>query len=228
VADPQREETRTTVAKRAIRVEQSNDSALDWHILRTAHPNVLMVGSAAVVEQSLTALMPHLGPPICFWTLDTSLPSPGDVKTLVIRHVDRLSAEQQRTLSGWLEQAAVTRTRVESTTTVPLFPRIATGLFSDALYYRLNTLMWQCGTEQALGPRRRSDSAHAPVADRSDHSSPPAQAHFENVRPAERASVPPPGREAVTSRSARTDGNTPKSSSSKGKSHNTPQMESGS
>jgi hypothetical protein len=44
VADPQREETRTTVAKRAIRVEQSNDSSLDWHILRTAHPNVLMVG----------------------------------------------------------------------------------------------------------------------------------------------------------------------------------------
>jgi hypothetical protein len=58
----------------------------------------------------------------------------------VLRNVDGLSAEQQRTLLAWLEHA-VAPTHVVSTTTVPLFPRVTAGLFLDVLYYRLNTVM---------------------------------------------------------------------------------------
>ncbi len=116
-------------------------SALDWHTLKTARCNVLVTGIADAVERSLAALLPHLEQPVWCWTLDTVLPSTGDVRTLIIRNVDALSVNQQRELSSWLEQSAGARTRVVSTTTVPLFALVAAGLFVDALYYRLNTLL---------------------------------------------------------------------------------------
>ena len=121
--------------------QASRHAALDWHIAKANRFHVLIAGSADAVEQSLAVLMPHLDPPVCCWTPDALLPSPWDVKTLVIRNVEALSAERQRDLLSWLEQAAVAPTRVLSTTTVPLFQRVAAGLFLDALYYRLNTVM---------------------------------------------------------------------------------------
>ena len=123
------------------RVQPAKEFAQDWPILWTARPNVLVVGRADAVEQSLAAFTPHLDPPVCYWTPGAVLPSPGDVKTLVIRSVDALSAEQQRDVSSWLEQAAGERTPVVSTTPVPLFQRMVAGLFLDVLYYRLNTVV---------------------------------------------------------------------------------------
>ena len=120
---------------------QPSHSALDWHILQTARCNVLVTGIPETVERMLAALMPYLDQPVWCWTLDTVLPPTGDVGTLIIRNVDALSVNQQRELSSWLEQSAVTRTWVVSTTTVPLFQRVAAGLFSEVLYYRLNTLL---------------------------------------------------------------------------------------
>jgi hypothetical protein len=119
----------------------TKDAALDWQIARANRFHVLVIGAADAVEQSLAALMPHLDPPVCCWTPDGLLPSPGDVKTLVIRNVEVLTAERQREVLSWLEQAAVARTRVVSTTTVPLFERVSAGLFLDTLYYRLNAVM---------------------------------------------------------------------------------------
>jgi hypothetical protein len=116
-------------------------AAMDWHIARAHRVHVLVTGAAEAVELSLAALMPHLNPPVCYWPHGTLLPSPWDVESLVIRNVDALSSERQRDLLSWLDQAAVAPTRVVSTTTVPLFERVAAGLFLDALYYRLNTLM---------------------------------------------------------------------------------------
>jgi hypothetical protein len=119
--------------------QASKHAALDWHIARANRFHVLIAGSPDAVEQSLAVLMPHLDPPVCYWTPDAFLPSPGHVKTLVIRDVDALSAERQRDLLSWLDQG-VAPTRVVSTTTVPLFQRVAAGLFLGALYYRLNTV----------------------------------------------------------------------------------------
>src|SRR5438132_1408034 len=127
----------------------SQDAALDWHIVRANRFHVLIVGAADAVEHSLAVLMPHSDPPVCWWTADTLLPSPRDVRTLVIRNVDALSDMQQRELLSWLEQTAVAPTRVISTTTVPLFQHVTAGLFLDALYYRLNTVML-CGADALL------------------------------------------------------------------------------
>jgi hypothetical protein len=116
--------------------QQLEDFAPDW----PTRPNVHFTGPADAVELSLAALRPYLAPSVCWWTLDAPLPSSQGVKTLVIRNVDRLTAEQQRALLSWLEQTAAP-THVVSTATVPLFPRVTAGLFLDVLYYRLNTVM---------------------------------------------------------------------------------------
>jgi hypothetical protein len=124
----------------------------DWHIARTNHFHILVTGAADAVERSLEVLMPHLAPPVCCWTPDALLPTPRDVRTVVIRNVDALSAERQRDLLSWLEEAAVAPTRVVSTTTVPLFQRVAAGLFLDALYYRLNTVMLHGANDRLSRP----------------------------------------------------------------------------
>lgn len=121
--------------------EASKGAALECHFVRGNRSHVLVAGAADAVEQSLAALMPHLDPPVWYWSPDALLPAPGDVKTLVIRNVDTLSAERQRDLLSWLEQAAVGRTRVVSMTTAPLFQRVASGRFLDTLYYRLNMVV---------------------------------------------------------------------------------------
>jgi len=113
----------------------------EWHIVKTGRPNALIMGAADAVEQCLAALLPHLDRPVCLGVLDTVLSSTDEVKTCVIRDVHELSEDQQQRLSSWLEQAAGRRMRIVSTTTLPLFQLVAAGLFLEALYYRLNTVL---------------------------------------------------------------------------------------
>lgn len=130
--------------------EASKAAVRDWHLLRGNRSHVLVAGAADAVERSLAALIPHLDPPVWWWSPDALLPSSGEVRTLVIRNVDTLPAEWQRDLLSWLDQAAVGRVRVVSTTTAPLFQRVACGLFLDTLYYRLNMLMFDGADAGAL------------------------------------------------------------------------------
>jgi hypothetical protein len=151
--------------------QTSHAAALDWHIAKASRCRVLVTGAADTLERSLAVLMPHLDPPVCFWTPDTVLPSPQDVKTLVIRHVDALSVIRQRELLSWLEQAPVAQARVVSTTTVPLFQHVTAGLFLDALYYRLNTVMlWGADTRVTAdidSPRPQQAKADLGTGERS-------------------------------------------------------------
>jgi hypothetical protein len=124
----------------ATAVLKPNHTAVDWWVATTARPNVLVTGRPAAAEQALAALMPYLDAPVGCWAPDTSLPSSGDVRTLVIRNLDELPLDQQRALSSWL-QGAPTRTHVVSTATVSLFQLVTTGRFLEVLYYRLNTLL---------------------------------------------------------------------------------------
>jgi hypothetical protein len=130
-----------TAAFRVTADSSMDHSPLEWHILKTACPNVLVTGPTDAVERSLATLWPYLEQPVCCETPDTLLSSSGDVRTFVIRDVDRLSASQQRQLALWLERSAATRIRVVSTSAVSLFPLVAAGLFLEALYYRLNMLL---------------------------------------------------------------------------------------
>jgi hypothetical protein len=120
---------------------------------------VLLVGPAAVVEQALVLLMPHLDQPI-WWADMGRLQQPGNEPrtTVVVRSVDKLSPPQQRTLLSWLDgQTAATRIRVVSTTTGRLYGQVAAGHFNEKLYYRLNTLVWQL-TEPNVRQRSGEDS----------------------------------------------------------------------
>jgi hypothetical protein len=141
----------------------------DGALMRTVRSNMLIEGSAAAVEQSLAALIPHLELPVCCWTPVALLPSPHEVKSLVIRGVEALSQRQQRDVSGWIERASVAGTRVVATTTVPLFERVAAGTFLDCLYYRLNTVKIDAGNQTfiagadgRLRPRRKALGADQP------------------------------------------------------------------
>jgi hypothetical protein len=138
---------------RLTSARQPGEAALEWRILTTAHPNVLVVGTAAAIEDSVAALMPFLARPVCDWTGETRRRSSREVKTLLIREPGALAPDEQRAVCAWLdEQALSAKTQVVSTTTVPLFPLVEAGLFIEALYYKLNTLMW---------PARPSGNARA-------------------------------------------------------------------
>lgn len=118
----------------------ASPEALDTLIAKTNRCQVLVIGTSDAVERSLAGLMPHLEAPVCWWSPNAPLPSPRDVKTLVVRNLEVLTPERQQEFRLWLERAAEARPRVVSTTTIPLFERVAAGLFLDALYYSLNTV----------------------------------------------------------------------------------------
>jgi Sigma-54 interaction domain len=162
----------------------ANDSSLEWHILTGGRVNALITGPAEALEHTIESLMTHLATPICCWTRQTVLPSPHEVRTLVIRHVDDLSTEQQRKLLSWLDEATVTESRVVSTTTVRLFDAVTTGHFLETLFYRLNIVTWEVsGTAQ---PDALSDTCalHASPSPPDDHESP-------RVAPRPPLTVPP-------------------------------------
>lgn len=116
-------------------------AAPEWAALRASRPHVLITGTEEATEAAVAALMPHLQPPISCWTPDVSLPAPNVATTMLIRDVATLSDDQQRELSSWLEQSGPGCAQIVSTTSIPLFPLVEQGVFLDALYYRLNTLL---------------------------------------------------------------------------------------
>ena len=61
------------------------------------------------------------------------------IRTLIVRDVDRLGRADQERLIEWLNRRDVDA-RIIATSARPIFPRVERGEFSDALYYRLNTV----------------------------------------------------------------------------------------
>ena len=60
------------------------------------------------------------------------------IGSLIIRDVARLTRPHQEQLLVWLCDPNQTF-RVIATSAEPVFPHVKRGLFSDALYYRINT-----------------------------------------------------------------------------------------
>ncbi len=114
----------------------------EWRVFRTMHPNVLMVGPDAAVADALRTLRCTCRQPVvtCWATDPMELPFPASSGTLILRDVETLSLESQRGLLAWLHEAAQLRTQVIATTAQPLWPRLETRAFLDALYYRLNVI----------------------------------------------------------------------------------------
>jgi DNA-binding NtrC family response regulator len=63
----------------------------------------------------------------------------GPVGSLIVRDVGRLTRTHQQQLLEWLSDGSRSA-RVIATSATQVFPDVTSGVFSDGLYYRLNTV----------------------------------------------------------------------------------------
>lgn len=108
--------------------------------------NVLVVGSSEATRIVLDMLRLDLRGPVLKWRpgQPLELPTRGRAATMVLEDLTRLTSDEQVRILGWLEQVSG-QVRVVSTTTVPIWPRVAQGQFNEVLYYRLNTVYVDVG-----------------------------------------------------------------------------------
>ncbi len=114
-------------------------STPEWHSVSTRQHNAILEGPEHATEGLLLLLQPYLRTP-AIWKrapMPLELPTHG-CGALVLRNVCALDHREQAALVRWLDAE---RKQVVSTTAHPLFPLIASGLFDEALYYRLNTTL---------------------------------------------------------------------------------------
>ena len=114
-------------------------SSAEWHSVSTRQHNAMFEGPEHATEGLLLLLEPSLRAP-AIWKrapMALELPTHG-CGALVLRNVCALDRHEQAALLRWLDAE---RKQVVSTTAQPLFPLIAEGLFDEALYYRLNTML---------------------------------------------------------------------------------------
>ena len=109
--------------------------------------NVLVVGSSEATRIVLDMLRLDLRGPVLKWRpgQPLELPTRGRAATMVLEDLTRLTSDEQARILGWLDQV-VGQVRVVSTTTVPIWPRVAEGQFNEVLYYRLNTVYVDVGS----------------------------------------------------------------------------------
>ena len=115
-------------------------AADDWQVLKTARPNVLVIGPDAAVTGFLELLLPYLQTPVTEnqGGQFTAPSHPGG--TLILRDVSRLDADSQQRLSQWMAESD-RRTQVISTSPCPLYSFVEREVLSASLYYSLNVIM---------------------------------------------------------------------------------------
>ena len=111
----------------------------DLLVVSTPRVNLLLTGTADLIQLALLHFIPSLCGPVEIWmpARHLQLPEPTQVGTLILRDVEALSAFDQHRLLKWLELPTL-RTRVISTTTADLRSRVDEGWFDSALFFRLN------------------------------------------------------------------------------------------
>jgi hypothetical protein len=112
----------------------------EWHVITTAHPNLLVEGPESATDETIVALVPHLRGPVHFWEPGIALHTPGQRKaSLLLRHANQLSLPEQRAVLGWMD-VSMCEGQTVAMSCDPLFALVARGLFVAELYYRLNML----------------------------------------------------------------------------------------
>src|SRR5262245_34733232 len=88
--------------------------------------NVLVVGSSEATRIVLDMLRLDLRGPVHRWRpgQPLELPTRGRAATMVLEDLTRLTTDEQVRILGWLDEV-VGQIRVVSTTTVPIWPRVA-------------------------------------------------------------------------------------------------------
>jgi sigma-54-interacting transcriptional regulator len=128
--------------------------------LRTA--NLLLIGPDGATREFLAPLIASLPSPVVYCNAaDPEFPN-GPVGSLIVRDVDRLTPTHQLLLLEWLSDRS-RGARVIATSARQVFSDVTSGVFSDSLYYRLNTVTlllnrrdrreWQDGPAPARLPR---------------------------------------------------------------------------
>lgn len=114
-------------------------STPEWLSLSTRQHNAIFEGPEHATESLLLLLQPSLRTPAIWKRAPEPLELPGEEGgALVLRNVGALGRHEQAALSRWLEASLK---QVVATTVDPLFPLVVRGLFDEALYYRLNTML---------------------------------------------------------------------------------------
>ena len=101
--------------------------------------NLLLIGPDAATREFLAPLMASLPSPVVFCNgAEPAFPN-GPVGSLIVRDVGRLTRTHQQQLLEWLSDGSRSA-RVIATSATQVFPDVTSGVFSDGLYYRLNTV----------------------------------------------------------------------------------------
>ena len=107
-------------------------------MLQGRYPNVLVMGPRAATRAFILSITPSLRSPIRLLDCSGRLDLPTESGTIVLKDVDALSRSEQERLTQWLDTALPPSWQMIALTTIPLYHRVQTGAFLDALYYRLN------------------------------------------------------------------------------------------
>jgi hypothetical protein len=112
-------------------------------VLHRLQPNVMMVGPHASTVDVLSEVLATCRQPVhdvAAWP-DLSWPPAG---TLVFRNIGTISRADQQALHDLLDEQP-DRIQVVSISPTPVFPLVADGTFSAALFYRLNAVTFFAG-----------------------------------------------------------------------------------
>jgi len=115
-------------------------SADDWHVLQTAHPNVLLTGSDKAVSAFLDLLRPLLLPPVTESRCNPLVLPAHSNGALILRDVSQLDGVAQQRLADWLSGRGQ-QTQVISTSSTSLYRLVEREVLSAPLYYTLNVIM---------------------------------------------------------------------------------------
>jgi hypothetical protein len=112
----------------------------DLRILRSATPNVLLLGPAWATDAAIEQLIADRSQRVGFWTPAETIPLP-ERRTVVIRDVGVLPLHIQAAWVAALDGCRERQPQIISTNSFSVFPLIARHLFLDTLYYRLNCVL---------------------------------------------------------------------------------------
>lgn len=136
----------------------------EWRMLGAHRLNVILEGPATATDAVLCLLRPHFREPIRWRQPRRTLTLPRkETGVLILRNVTALSADDQTRLREWIVRTG-SQTQIVSTTERPLFALVAQGLFDEALYYRLNRMLLQFGSENSRR-LQNDDDERAPSSD---------------------------------------------------------------
>jgi hypothetical protein len=116
--------------------------ASDLDFARATRANLLLVGTEPAVSNLVCSLWSTFDEPLMIRRSGDRLHLPSGsepVGTMIIHGVETLTEYEQRALQDWL-LLRTGRTRVVSTASASLLPRVEDGAFNDSLYYRLNVV----------------------------------------------------------------------------------------